>query len=258
MRLLAVDVGNSRVAFGIFQDGQLTQAEHHQLGPDQTKLTEAAQVWGELTIDQAGPAVLASVNPPIGELVRQALIEDVGLKVLTIGQDVPLPMKVDLPAPEKVGVDRILNAAAAYERIKGPLAVVDAGTAITVDCVSAEGVFLGGAILPGFGLSARTLHEGTALLPQIELTKPEWTYGRDTHQAISAGIFFGALGAIREIVERYATELGAWPTTVITGGDGQLIRSECDFIQACIPELTLLGIELAYRSAACESEGTTQ
>ena len=255
MKLLAVDVGNSRVAFGVFQDGLLTQAEHHTLAPDRTKLTEAAQVWGEMTVDAGGPAVLASVNPPAAELVRQALIQDVGLKVLSVGQEVPLPIQVDLPAPQKVGVDRILNAAAAYDRIKAPVVVVDAGTAITVDLVSAEGVFLGGAILPGFGLSARVLHEGTALLPQVEVVKPECTFGRDTAQAISAGVFFGALGAIREIIERYATDLRAWPTTIITGGDGQLIRSECDFIQAYVPELTLLGIELAYRKT---SQGADQ
>ena len=253
MKLLAVDAGNSRVTFGIFQDGVLVQAEHHTLGPDRTKLSEAAQVWGEMTVDSGGPAVLASVNPAASELVRRALIQDVGIKTLCIGSDVPLPMKVDLPAPEKVGVDRILNAAAAYERIKEAVVVVDAGTAITVDFVSAEGIFVGGAILPGLGLSARALNEGTALLPLVKVAKPEQIIGKDTVGAISTGIFFGALGAIREIIERYATDLGAWPTTIITGGDGQAIRSECDFIQACVPELTLLGIELAYRKASPEA-----
>lgn len=253
MNLLAVNVGNSRVAFGIFQDGLLSQGEQHTLGPDRTKLTEVSQVWGEMTIDQGGPAVLASVNPEVAELVRLALIADVGLDVLSVGQDVPLPMKIDLPGPEKVGVDRILNAAAAYERIKAPVAVIDAGTAITIDFVSADGVFQGGAILPGFRLSTRILHEGTALLPLVELTKPEQAIGLDTAGAISVGIFFGALGAIREIIERYATDLSAWPTTIITGGDGQLIRSECDFIQAYVPELTLLGIELAYRKSSQET-----
>ena len=117
---------------------------------------------------------------------------------------------------------------------------------------------MGGAILPGFRLSDRILHEGTALLPQVEVVKPECSYGRDTQQAISAGIFFGALGAIRELIERYATDLGSWPTTIITGGDGELIRTECDFIQAYVPELTLLGIELAYRCWAHGLEEATQ
>lgn len=253
MRLLAVNAGNSRVVFGVFQEGVLVQSEHHTLGSDRTKLTEAAQVWGEMAVETDGPAVLASVNPPVADLVRQALIDDVGLKVLSVGSDVPLPMQVDLPAPEDVGVDRILNATAAYERVKESVAIIDAGTAITIDFVSAEGVFQGGAILPGLGLSARILHEGTALLPLVQVAKPEQAIGRDTGGAISVGVFFGALGAVREIIERYATDLGVWPTTIITGGDGQLIRSECDFIQAYVPELTLLGIELAYRKASQEA-----
>jgi type III pantothenate kinase len=254
MKLLAVDAGNSRVTFGIFQDGMLLQAEHHVLGSDRTKLTEAAQVWGEMTVDSGLPAIMASVNPAAGDLVRRALIQDVEMKTLCVGPDIPLPMEVDLPEPEKVGVDRILNAAAAYERIKEAVAVVDAGTAVTIDFVSAEGAFLGGTILPGFGLSARALSEGTALLPLVEVSKPEHTIGKDTAGAISAGIFFGALGAIREIIERYATDTGSWPTTIITGGNGQIIREECDFIQAYVPELTLLGIELAYRKTFPEAQ----
>ena len=247
MKTLAVNVGNSRVAFGIFEDGRLTQAERHQLANDSAKLIEAAQVWGEMAADGDNPAVLASVNPPICRLLQEVLAKDVGMKVLTVGQEVPLPMKVDLPNPAKVGVDRILNAAAAYQRINDAVAVVDAGTAITVDCVSAEGVFLGGAILPGLSLSARILHQQTALLPEVKVDRPDWVYGKDTSQAIIAGIYYGALGAIRELVERYATELRAWPVAIATGGDGQLIRDGCDFIQTYVPDLTLLGIELSLR-----------
>ncbi len=247
MKMLAVNVGNSRVAFGIFENGRLTQAERHQLGNDSAKLIEAVQIWGQMAVGPDCPSVLASVNPSISKLVKRVLAEDVGMKVLTVGQDVPLPMKVDLPDPEKVGVDRILNAAAAYERIKDAVAVVDAGTAITVDCVSPEGVFLGGAILPGLALSARILHQQTALLPEVKIDRPDWVYGRDTSQAILAGIYYGALGAIRELVERYAAELRAWPVTIVTGGDGELICAECGFIQAYVPDLTLIGIELSLR-----------
>ena len=249
MNLLTVNVGNSRVAFGVFEDGQLTKAERHKLGDDKGKLIEAVQVWGEIIADEKTPAVMASVNPPIYELVRKVLSDDVGMDVLMVGEEVPLPMKVDLAEPEKVGVDRILNAAAAYERIKAAVAVVDAGTAITVDCVSADGVFMGGAILPGLGISAEVLNQKTALLPEVKIDKPGWVYGKDTQQAIIAGVYYGALGAIRELVERYATELGAWPITIVTGGDGELICAECDFIQAYVPDLTLMGIELSYRQS---------
>ena len=247
MNLLVVSVGNTRVGFGVFQDGQLTRCERHKLGEDESRLIEAAQVWGKMTADSNQPAVIASVNPPVGSLVAGVLAEDVGMKVLVVGMDLPLPINTDLPAPEQVGVDRLLNAAMAFERMQGPVAVIDAGTAITIDCVSAEGVFLGGCILPGLGLSARGLREKTALLPEVELVRPDWVFGKDTRQAIVGGIYLGAVGAIREILERYATELGAWPVAVVTGGDGELLRAECDFIQAYVPDLTLMGIELAYR-----------
>lgn len=247
MKLLAVNVGNTRVAFGIFQDGRLASSERHKLSSDESKLVEAAQLWGEMAADSEAPAIIASVNPPIGSLIGGILAEDVGMKVLVVGIDIPPPIGTDLPAPQQVGIDRLLNAAAAYERVHGPVAVVDAGTAITIDCVSEKGIFLGGAILPGLGMSAKMLHEKTALLPEVEIVKPDWVYGKDTRQAILGGIYYGAAGAIREIVERYATELGIWPVTIATGGDGELLRTECDFIQALVPDLTLMGIELAYR-----------
>ena len=246
MKMLAVNVGNSRVALGVFEDGKLTQGERHQLG-DKEELIETVQVWGHMSAGADGPAVLASVNPPMAQVVREVLVQEVGMEVLTVGQEVSLPMKVDVTSPEKVGVDRILNAAAAYERVADALAVVDAGTAITVDCVSAEGVFLGGAILPGLQLSAKALHEQTAMLPEVKVVNPDWVYGKDTNEAIIAGIYYGALGAIRELIERYASELRAWPATIVTGGDGELIHAQCDFIQAYVPDLTLMGIELSWR-----------
>ena len=133
MKMLAVNVGNSRVAFGIFENGRMTQGERHLLKGNQDELIEAVQIWGQIASDPDSTAVLASVNPPVCQLLQKVLVQDVGMEVLTVGQEVPLPMKVDLPAPEKVGVDRILNAAAAYERIKDAVTGVDAGTARTIE-----------------------------------------------------------------------------------------------------------------------------
>lgn len=124
------------------------------------------------------------------------------------------------------------------------------GTAITVDCVSEEGHFLGGAILPGFDLSCQALHEGTAQLPRVSPTTPGAVFGKNTHDAIINGVAFGAAGALREIVERYATELREWPKLVITGGNAPLIAELVDFVDAVVPDLCLMGIALAYREAA--------
>ncbi len=101
--------------------------------------------------------------------------------------------------------------------------VADFGTAITIDCVNDEGVFQGGAILPGLDMAAKSLQAGTAQLPLVELSNPDWVFGKDTRQAIVGGLVYGARGALRELVETYATELGHWPVVILTGGDAALV-----------------------------------
>jgi type III pantothenate kinase len=128
--------------------------------------------------------------------------------------------------------------------------VASFGTAITIDCVSADGRFMGGAILPGLDMSFEALHEGTAALPQVEVETPGGAIGRNTHDAIVNGVVYGAVGALRELVERYATELGHWPQLVITGGNAGLVRQLADFVDSVVPDLCLMGVALAYRRAS--------
>ena len=129
----------------------------------------------------------------------------------------------------------------------GAVAVADFGTATTIDCVSHQGIFLGGAILPGLNLAAKALHEYTDALPEVELQIPTGVYGTNTIASIQHGIIYGAIGALRGIVERYATELGRWPQVVVTGGYGKLIARGCDFFDSLVPDLCLDGIFLTYR-----------
>jgi type III pantothenate kinase len=159
-------------------------------------------------------------------------------------------MPLDIDNEDEVGVDRVCSAAAAYERVNGACAVASFGTAMTVDCVSSEGHFLGGAILPGFDLSYAALNDGTAQLPRIAVGPPAGVFGRNTHDAILNGVAFGAVGALREIVERFATELREWPQLVVTGGNGALIAELADFVDSVVPDLCLMGIALAHRKAA--------
>jgi type III pantothenate kinase len=147
-------------------------------------------------------------------------------------------------------VDRVCSAAAAYERTGSACAVASFGSAITIDCVSDDGRFLGGAILPGLDLSFQALHIGTAVLPRVLPAAPTSPFGKNTHDAIVNGVAYGAVGALREIVERFATELGHWPPLVLTGGNAPLIASLADFVDAVVPDLCLIGIALAYRRAA--------
>jgi len=146
-------------------------------------------------------------------------------------------------------VDRLCAAVAAYDRLGTACVVADFGTAITIDCVSDRGVFLGGAILPGLGMAADSLHERTAQLPRVEIAKPDGVFGKDTQQAIVRGILATARGALRELVEAYATELGHWPIVILTGGDAHLVcddPNEGELVQAIVPDLAIRGAALAY------------
>jgi len=156
-------------------------------------------------------------------------------------------MSLALEHPESVGIDRICAAAAAYDTLKRACAVASFGTAITIDCVNDEGAFLGGAILPGLGLQARALASGTAQLPDVTIQTPDVVIGNNTEEAIQIGVLYGAVGALREIVERYAEELGNWPELVITGGNADLIHEHSDIVDHHVPDLCIRGIALAHR-----------
>ncbi|MEK6674413.1 MAG: type III pantothenate kinase, partial [Planctomycetota bacterium] len=123
---------------------------------------------------------------------------------------------------------------------------VDFGTAVTVDLVDDEGTLLGGAILPGLRMQFRALHSNTAQLPEVEPGFPESPYGRNTTEAIQTGVCRGLIGAVRGLVESYATSLNRWPQVVATGGDLEFLAPHCDFLDTMVTHLALRGVGLAY------------
>ena len=242
-----MDIGNSHVGVGAVRDGKLGAI--FRIGADDLGEVGArlADAWQGLSGGKKRRVVCSSVHPELLERVRRAVGEHLAVEPLIIGRDVDFPLELAIDNPENVGADRVCSAAAAHEKVKGSVAVADFGTAITIDCVSAKGVFLGGTILPGLAMSAGALHDGTASLPLVPVRAPARACGRDTAEAISSGILLGAIGALREIVERFATELGEWPHLVVCGGDAEAIAAECDFINSVVPDLCLRGVVLAYR-----------
>ena len=246
MTILAVDIGNTNIHLGIVENRQILERVTFATDDVDWLVKKASPLLDELADPVNTPVVICSVVPNLTAKVARRAEATVESDVLVIGEDIPLPLKLDLRNPDTVGADRVVAAAMAFERMGGPVIVADFGSAITIDCVSNDGIFLGGAILPGLNLSASALANQTAALPLVELAVPETPWGRDTAEAISAGIIFGALGALREITERYAEQLGQWPEVIATGGDAPLIAKHCDFIHAVVPDLVLMGIELAY------------
>lgn len=245
--VLACDVGNSAVHFAHVKGDDVTSLRVVRVGELRGLGPQLAELWGQ--IPEPRRLVAASVNPAALKALEAAAAEAIGEPVLAVGRDLPLPLPTDLPDPTAVGVDRLCAAVAAYDRLGKACVVADFGTAVTVDCVNDEGVFLGGAILPGLSLAAESLHRNTAQLPRVELRSPQWVFGKDTEQAIVGGIVAGARGALRELVEAYATELGRWPLVILTGGDAELVcdhPDQSELVQAIVPDLAVRGTALAY------------
>jgi type III pantothenate kinase len=194
-----------------------------------------------------GVIVVSSVKPIWTEVIRQIVKDRLDEEIHIIGKDIPLPMQLWVDEPEKVGTDRVVSAAAAYDVVEDAVVVADFGTAVTIDLVDQNGVFLGGVICPGFEISAKALKDYTAQLPNIKVTRPDAPYGKNTTDAINCGLYYSIIGALQEIIRRYAEELGRWPQTIITGSGAKTIQTDCDFVDNYVPNLVVKGIVLAYQ-----------
>ncbi len=255
--LLVFEIGNSHLSVAASVKGQVHAQERFAHDQLDGMVAHAEQAWAALPKDQRRAAVAGSVVPEVLEQVRDRISSRLDTPLLIVGNDVHRPLSLAVECPESVGIDRVCSAAAAYDTIHHACVVASFGTAVTVDCVSEEGAFMGGAIFPGIDLQAKALHEGTAALPNVSVQPTDTVYGANTEQAIRNGILYGIAGGLREITERYATELGTWPQLVITGGNAELVRQHCDFIDTIVPDLCIRGIALAYRKhfAPFEDEG---
>jgi len=247
--LLLVDIGNTHVAMATWSDGKRNEAEYMPVEPFEPIAERIEQLYKEILGGIPRAVVISSVCPAVLDRVRKCC-EDGGIEpILIVGENIALPIPVELPEPDKVGTDRLCAAAGAFDKLHTACVVADFGTALTIDLVADNNVFLGGTILPGMSLSARALHEHTALLPLVDVGKPTGTLGKETVSAIRNGIFAMMVGALREITERYATEMGQWPTLVLTGGDARAVAEVCDFVDYVMPDLCLDGLLVAYKNA---------
>ncbi|MEO1497164.1 MAG: type III pantothenate kinase [Planctomycetota bacterium] len=269
--LLAVDVGNSRIKFGLFTTpgdcvkgagaGGLPIAAATLRGPTESVAISVPSIaGGELSdwlerVGAAAPTVaIASVCPPSAEVVVGALNASPEPMMLT-ARDTPI--EVHLDEPERVGIDRLVAAAAAnrLRREATPAIVIDIGTAITVDLLSGDGAFQGGAILPGPTLAGNALAERTALLPEVhpgELDASPDAVGVDTETAMLAGLFWATVGALRELIARQRDRLTKAPQVFLTGGASPAFArliGGADYTVRYVPDLTLSGVALAAEHA---------
>ena len=254
MNLIAVDIGNTNTTIALFLQGREKFIKSIP-SRARTELIDCFKsLWSKIPVAKSskekkrdGVIVVSSVSPQQTDFIRQLIKQTLAEKVLLIGKSIPLPMDLSVDEPEKVGIDRIIAAAAAYAVVEDAVVVADFGTAVTIDLVDERGIFLGGVICPGFEISAKALKENTAQLPKINVTKPKSPYGKTTKQAINCGLYYSAVGTLEEIIRRYAEKIGKWPQTVITGAAAKIIKDDCQFIDSYVPNLVVKGIALAYR-----------
>ena len=235
---LLIDNSNSRTKFALAASGTI-QPWREIVPTSEISPESIRQALPSETIEQA---TICSVVPAKAKILA-ATLQEVGMKVHQITCESELPIAIDYPNPSGIGPDRLANAAA-LAPLSSPAIVIDFGTAVTFDVVSAEkgGTYLGGVIAPGLGALRNDLHQRTALLPRIDLAEPPSAIGKSTEHAMQVGAVIGYRGLIREILISLAKELPAPATIHATGGDASLIASKMPEIEFVNPDLTLEGI----------------
>ena len=246
INLLVLGVGNSRLALGVFAEGELVYSVRI-LHADRAEWPGAIRkAWDRLAAADGRAVVAAGVNPSINPVLEEIVQAETDQSIQWVGRQIELPIEIRTQNPAQTGVDRILNIAAAYEQIGKACIVVDAGTAVTVDCCNDAGEFLGGAIAPGLTMMLDALHEKTAGIGRVTFSAPSGGVGDSTAAAVSSGVYYAIRGLVKETAENFATQLGAWPEIIATGGDAQTLFDGWELIHAIAPDLTLYGIALAY------------
>ena len=250
--LLCLDIGNSQIHGGVF-DGDALRCQFrqttHPLGSSDEFGVFFLAVLRENGVDPAAVrrAAVCSVVPPALYPVRSACVKYFQCEPFVLQAGVKTGLKVRYRNPHEVGADRIAGAVAATQRRPAAnLIVVDCGTATTFDVVTAEADYLGGAILPGVGISVETLAGRTAKLPTVEIHRPATALGRSTIESIQAGVYHGHVGAIRQLLGELTREVfgGLRPYVVGTGGFARLFEPE-NLFDEIVPELVLLGLKHA-------------
>jgi type III pantothenate kinase len=252
--LLAVDVGNTQTHFGIFDGSDLV--EHWRVATDAEATTDelAARVAGLLALRDTGfdaidGSIISSVVPQLTPGYAAMCDRYLDVSCLLVGPGVRTGMPIKLENPRELGADRLVNAVAAYDRFGTACAVVDFGTAVTFDAVSAEGEYLGGVIGPGVAISMEALAERTAKLPPIELGEPPGessVIGRSTQASLQSGIVYGFAGAVDAIARRVQRELGTDADFIATGGHAHAIVPYCEMVDEVDDLLTLTGLRLIW------------
>jgi type III pantothenate kinase len=249
--LLVVDVGNTQTHFGTWRDGELVEhwrfatvreSTADELGAALRSLLELRGV----TLRDLDASIVSSTVPQLGPEWTAMASRYLSHEMLVVGPGIRTGMPIRYDNPREIGADRLVNAVAAFEKCGGPVVVVDFGTAITYDPVSADGEYLGGIITPGIEISMEALTSRAAALPRVDILPPRSLIGKSTVDAIRSGIVYGFAGQVDAIVRRLRAEMGEETETIATGGLAGHIVPFTETIDEVDDLLTLTGLKILY------------
>ncbi|RJX33646.1 MAG: type III pantothenate kinase [Desulfurivibrio sp.] len=252
--LLAVDIGNTHMVLGLFEDKTLVCDWRMPTNRGATSDELAAALYGLFQLKnrrlaEVGAVIIGSVVPPLESVWSNLAGKYLHCEPLLVtGGKIDTGITIVTDHPAEVGADRIINSVAAYSRYRQELIIVDFGTAITLDCVSARGEYLGGAIAPGLGISFDALISQTAKLPRIDFRSPPGPpIGTNTETALKSGLLYGFGGLVEGLISRIARQfLPAVPKVIATGGMAGIIAPLAPSIEAVEPMLTLEGLQIIH------------
>lgn len=248
--LLVVDIGNTNITFGVFDNEQIVNRFRLRTTTGKTSDEYGimmAMVLKEKDIDlaQIKDVIVASVVPDIMYSFINGIRKYINVEPMIVGPGTKTGIAIHTDNPAEVGADRIVDAVAAYQEYGGPIIIIDFGTATTYDVVSAEGVFEAAVTSPGIRISADALWKRTAKLPEVEIKKPKTILAKNTVTSMQAGLVYGYIGQIEYIVKRLQQELNQEMKVIATGGLGRIFENEFDWMQYD-PDLTLKGLKYIF------------
>ena len=251
--ILCIDIGNTNIKLGLYRDGK--QITHWRIFTDAKKLADEYAVLmlslfatESVRREEIHGCAISSVVPELTIAFRDMVRRQLHLEPVIVSAAAGRVMKVSASNPSEVGADLIANAVGAVALYGAPVIVIGFGTATTFSAVSASGQFEGVAIAPGILTGAESLISHGAMLPQVDLHRPEQAIGKTTIQSLQAGIIFGFAGLVEGLVARIQQELGGSAKVVATGGLERIIARDVHCIDAYEPELTLEGVRIIYEA----------
>ncbi len=253
--LLVIDIGNTETTLGVFEGEELRATWHlatalHRMADEYATLMLDLLHYKGIDASDIKGIALCSVVPPLTATFEQLSQRYFEISPLVVTAGIKTGVRIRMDNPREVGADRIANAAAAHHLYRGPIIIVDLGTATTFDTISKDGDYLGGAIAPGIATASEALFTQASMLPRVELVRPKYAIGTNTITAIQSGIIFGYVGLIEGVVARIQQEIEEIEEkakVVATGGYAELIAKETSVIDVVSPNLTLIGLRLIYR-----------